>query len=432
MPRRNVYLLVFFSIACLACAAKVSPYGRVLSFAMDEIQHRSLQQIDREELFQGALEGMMNRLDAYSAYMPPAVAAEFEEVMDQEFGGVGMEVLLDPDTEQLTVASPLVGTPAYEAGIRAGDKILRIDGQSTQGLSLEDAVKRMRGKPGDPVMLTILHSDQTEPEDVQIVRAVIQVETVLGDTREPDGTWSYFLEGHDRIGYLRINSFSEKTADELSSAVKWLTEQGMEALILDLRNNPGGLLDAAIDVCKLFVDSGAIVSIRQRDPERIMHTFSANGESASTGFPMAVLVNRYSASASEIVAACLQDHGRAAVVGERSYGKGTVQELINLQPGQGTLKLTTSSYWRPSDKNIHRHEGAGEDEDWGVSPDEGCEVKLDDEQMTKLAVWRRNRDLAKVNGKKNSSGDDGTGAPYFDPQLAKAIERVQKSLEKQE
>jgi carboxyl-terminal processing protease len=428
MPRRNSYLLLFFIVTCLACAWKVSPYGRVLMFAMDEIEQRALEKVGRKDLFEGAMQGMTDRLDVYSTYMPPAVAEEFEQAIDQQFGGVGMEVLLDPDTEQLTVASPLVGSPAYEAGIRAGDRILRIDGQSTQGLSLEDCVKRMRGKPGDPVMLTILRTDQDQPENVQIVRAVIQVESVLGDTRDPDGTWNYFLQGYDRIGYLRINSFNERTARELDDAVKWLVDHDMQGLVLDLRNDPGGLLDAAITICDMFIDSGTIVSIRQRDAERIVATYAAGAEGTYKDFPMAVLVNGYSASASEIVAACLQDHGRAVVVGQRSYGKGTVQELINLQPGQGTLKLTTSSYWRPSGKNIHRREGAGEDADWGVRPDKGYEVELDDKQMVELAVWRRNRDLSKANGKNGTPAAEDDS--YFDPQLKKAIEYVRGKLQK--
>src|SRR3990172_1152757 len=200
MPRRNINLIVALTVVCLMCAVRASRYGRVLTYAMNQISLRSLEKTDQHELLEGALEGMMNQLDDYSAYISPEVLAEFQESLDKEFGGVGIEIRIEPDTKELTVASPLVGTPAYEAGIRAGDKVLRIDGESTQGLSLQDAADRMRGKPGDPVTLTILHPDQEEPTDVQIVRAVIRVDTVLGDTRNADGSWNYFLEGHDRIG----------------------------------------------------------------------------------------------------------------------------------------------------------------------------------------------------------------------------------------
>jgi len=429
MPRRNLYVLIFLTVACLACAMKVSRYGRVLAFAMDEIRHRSLKEVDQRELFQGALNGMMERLDRYSSYMPPKTADEFNQTMDQQFGGVGIEVLLDPKTEQLTVASPLVGTPAYRGGIRAGDKIVKIDDKSTQGMSLADAVERMRGKPGDPIRLTVLHPDATEPEEIEIIRDVIRVDTVLGDTRNADGSWNLFLEGHDRIGYLRINSFGKQTEGELEEALKWLAENEMRALVLDLRNNPGGLLPAAIGTCNLFIESGTIVSIRRRDPEQIDDVFQASPENTFAGFPMVVLVNGYSASASEIVAACLQDHARAAVVGTRSYGKGTVQELISLQSGQGMLKLTTSSYWRPSNKNIHHHEDDGDEDDWGVKPNEGLEVELDESETAKLAVWRRNRDIYRVHGEDGPPGEESPSEPYFDPQLKKAVEHLQQQLD---
>jgi len=429
MSRRNLHLLMAFTVVCLACALRVSRFGRVVAYAMNEIDHRYLERVDRRELFEGAMEGMMNRLDDYSAYIAPELVAPFQETIDQEFGGVGVEILLDPKTKQLTVASPLVDTPAYKAGIRAGDKILRIDGKSTQGLSLEDASDRMRGKPGEVVVLTILHANETEPEDVPIVREMIQVRTVLGDTRNVDGTWNYFLEGegYDRIGYLRISAFSEHTDEELEEALDWLVEHDVRALILDLRNNPGGLLDAAIRTCDRFVASGEIVSIRGRDG-RIERTFAARKEGTFSGFPMAVLVNQLSASASEIVAACLQDHKRAVVVGEQSYGKGTIQDLIRLQPNQGMLKLTTASYWRPSGKDIHRPEDAPENGQWGVAPDEGYEVRVEGEEVSRLREWRYRRDLYRPDGENNVSGENAPPDDYFDPQLAKAIEYVQQRI----
>jgi len=424
MPRRNIHLIVWLTVLCLMCAVRSSRYGRVLIYAMDQIRLRYLEEVDQKELLEGALDGMMSRLDEYSSYVSPDMLAEFHENLDREFGGVGIEIVIDPDTKQLTVASPLVGTPAYEAGILAGDKILRIDGQSTQGLSLQDAADRMRGKPGDPVTLTILHRGDEESVDVEIVRSVIRVDTVLGDTRNADGSWNYFLEEDHRIGYIRINSFAEKTDEELARALKWLVEHDMQGLIIDLRNDPGGMLGAAIRTCDLFIDSGVIVTTRRRNGQ-INDTFSASKNGTYSGFPMAVLVNNFSASASEIVAACLQDHHRAVVVGQRTFGKGTVQELIYLEPDEGMLKLTTASYWRPSGKNIHRRTGAGEHDDWGVTPDPGYEVKLDEEQFAKIFSARLRRDIHRANHENDSSSED---EPLVDPQLEKAVQYIQKAI----
>lgn len=422
MPRRNLHILWLAAIVCLACYAKVDRQGRMFVFALSEVENRYLEPIDRQKLFEGAMEGLMSRLDDYSAYISPDTLVEFQQTLDQEFGGVGIQILLDPDTKQLTVANPLVGSPAYEAGIRAGDRILRIDGESTQGLSLEDAAHRMRGKPGEAVTLTVLHPDETESVEIEIVRAVIQEDSVLGDTRNADGSWNYFLEGHDKIAYVRINTFGEKTAEELRTVLRDLSKEGLRKLIIDLRNNPGGLLMSAIEVCDLFIDSGVIVTTRGRDGE-IRRGIEATGEGPYLDLPIAILVNQYSASASEIVAACLQDHDRAVVVGERTYGKGTVQEIIELEGAQGAIKLTTSSYWRPSGRNIHRTTDAAENDPWGVSPDPGYEVKMDEEALAKLVRWRLGRDVYRsVNG---SDAPDQQGLEA-DAQLMRAIESFER------
>jgi len=432
MPRRNIYLLVIISAVSLVCYLNVNRYGRILTYAMEQIDRRYLEEIDRAELFEGAMEGMIGRLDDYSSYINSKAVEQFQETLDQKFGGVGMEVSLDPKTKQLTVLSPIVGTPAYEAGIRAGDKILKIDGQTTQGLSLRDAVDRTRGKPGQPVVLTILHEGDNKPVDIEVVRDIIRVETVLGDTRNADASWNYFLAGHDRIGYLRINTFGEETPEEMKRALKWLTEHGMRGLILDLRNDPGGLLAAAVEVSDLFVASGVIVTTRRRDGH-VEETYEATGDGTYTGFPMAVLVNQYTASASEIVAACLQDHARAVIVGQRTWGKGTVQEVINLESGQGMIKLTTASYWRPTGKNIHHGKDTPDDGDWGVMPDPDCEVVVEGNKLTELLRWRLRRDVykpAENNGPANHKQPPVNDKPDFsvDPQLQRAIEYIEKAI----
>ena len=426
MSRRNLYVLSVLLLVGLVCAAKVSRYGRVMIYAMDQIERRSLQDIGDQKLFEGALDGMMSQLDPYSAYIKPSQLEVFREQIDHEFGGVGIQIVLDPKTEQLLVASPLVDSPAYRAGIRAGDRILRIAGRSTQGLSLDDARARMRGKPKEPVVLTIVPHGEEKPRDIEVVREVIRVPSVIGDTRNDDGSWNYFLEGHDRIGYVEISSFSKDTFTELSKILADLSQRGMRGLILDLRNDPGGLLDVAIATCDLFLPSGVIVTTRGRDGE-IRRTFSASGDAPYPDLPIAVLLNKATASASEIVAACLQDHQRAVVVGQRTYGKGTVQEIIRLQDDQGELKLTTASYWRPSGKNIHRDKKSSEAEAWGVSPDEGYDVPVQGEELPKLARWRYRRTLTKITSAELPDTDDSLKG-YTDPQLARAVQYLEQKL----
>jgi len=427
MPRRNLALLMVVSLVSLLCyhRAERNDEARVLVRAMETIERRALEQVPSQELLEGALEGMLDKLDdPHSTYISPETIQTFYETLDQEFGGVGMEVGLDRKTNQLTVMSPLFGTPAYEAGIRAGDRILRIEGQSTQGMSLKDAVTLMRGKPGQPVTLTIQHEGDDEPIELEIVRAKIQVDTVLGDTREPDGSWDYTLRDHPEIGYVRATSFTEQTPRELRRVVDRLLRRGIEGLILDLRDDPGGLLGAAVEVADMFIDSGVIVSTRDRYGRITSRPERATAKGTFPHFPMAVLVNQSTASASEIVSACLQDHGRAVIVGERTYGKGTVQEIINLEGERGALKLTTRSYWRPSERNIHRHRDDAEEDDWGVSPDPGYKVPLDAEELTRLRIWRRQRDI----NQEPENGPNGEPAePFVDRQLEKAIEAVKEA-----
>ncbi len=420
MPRRNLLLLLAIGIVALLCYQKVqtNQYGQILANSAELIQRLALEKVEPETLFEGAMEGMVGRLDVYSSYIPPKDWAEFQESLDQQFSGVGMEVTIDPKTRQMTVISPFVGAPAYEAGVRAGDKILRIGELSTQGMSIKDAVSLMRGKPGDPVTVTVLHLGEDKPVDIKIVRAIIPADTVWGDTRNADGSWNYFLADTDRIGYLRINSFGEKTGLDLKRALQWLVDHEMRGLILDLRDNPGGSFPAALEVCDMFITSGTIVTTRGRDG-RILELRQATGRGPYTKFPLVVLVNQYSASASEVVAACLQDHDRATIVGQRSWGKGTVQQVIELGERHGALKLTTASYWRPNNQNIHRRREAGENESWGVSPDPGYEVAVEGDELTRLRLWRMHRDLSQgANDVTQPRGE----ANSIDRQLAKAVE----------
>jgi carboxyl-terminal processing protease len=425
MPRRNLAIIAVMLLVALLCYSKVrtNPYQRILSESMYIVERNALEEVNNKQLFEGAMQGMLGSLgDAYSFYMPPAEQKELNEDLDGKFGGIGVK--LDLKARDLTVLSPIFNSPAHKAGVRAGDKILRINNQSTQGMSRQDAFELLRGEPGEKVTLTVLHLGEEKPIDLEIIRAEIHVDTVLGDTPDGKGFWNYFLPGTDKIAYLRINSFSVDTAAELERALQTLTEQKMKGLILDLRDNPGGLLPSACEISNLFLKSGdMIVTTRGRD-EEIRHEYKALIQGPYTDIPMVVLVNGKSASASEIVAACLQDHHRAAIVGQRSYGKGTVQDIIELEKDCGAIRLTTAGYWRPSGKNIHRKHGASESDLWGVQPDPGCEVAVEGDELTKWHRWRMQRDDQHTESSSNAADDYRTA----DRQLDKAIECLQKAI----
>jgi len=253
------------------------------------------------------------------------------------------------------------------------------------------------------------------------------VPTVLGDVRNADDSWKWMYDDQKKIGYIRITAFARHTAEELRKALDQLAREGVRGLVLDLRFNPGGLLSAAVEVSDMFISSGRIVSTQGRNTSP--KVWEAHAKGTFQPVPMAVLVNRYSASASEIVAACLQDHGRAVIVGERTWGKGSVQNVVRLEDGASALKLTTASYQRPSGKNIHRFKGAGEKDDWGVIPDKGFEVKLSAPEMRRLVAARRQKDIIRKAGETEAEPeDDGARFGAVDRQLKKALEYLDKRL----
>ncbi|HEY2883251.1 MAG TPA: S41 family peptidase, partial [Pirellulales bacterium] len=331
MPRRNYFVILCAIVVGVVCyqSADRNPLARSFSEITDLVERRYVDQVDRQKLWAGAVRGMLNELsDPYSEYIDPKEAAELETQLNQEFAGIGIQVALDPGSNKLTIISPIVGTPAYRAGILAGDTIAKIDGHPTREMNYTEATARIRGKEGDPVQLTIERPGHSEPIDLPpIKREMINVESVLGDTRTSHDDWNFLLQTQPKIGYVRIISFGEHTVAELKAALEQLEKEHVQGLVLDLRNDPGGLLTAAIDVCNMFLPEGTpIVSTRGRDGnDEQKHV--ADGGWKFPNVPMVVLVNHGSASASEIVAACLQDNGRAAVAGERSYGKGTVQNV---------------------------------------------------------------------------------------------------------
>lgn len=435
MPRRNVFAIALVGGVSLLCwqnsqGARTKDdmmelYGTFVD-AVELVESNYVRKIPRKELLENALRGMLQNLDAHSSYFSEDEWKQFKKQIDGNFTGIGVQVDRDGSSGRLRVLAPLVGSPAFAAGIMAGDQVLEVNGQSTDGWTRDKAVEAMTGKPGTTLKLKILHAGAANPEEITVKRAVIEIPSVLGDHRKPDDAWDFMLDPEKKIGYVRISGFISNTADELKKALVELKSQGMKGLVLDLRDDPGGLLSAAVEVADLFVESGKIVSTQGRNTRE--KTFDAEKEGTFTGFPMAVLINQHSASASEIVAACLQDLDRAVIVGQRSFGKGSVQNILPLgEGGESVLKLTVAAYMRPSGKNIHRFKNAKDTDEWGVSPSAGLEVKFTPEEYRAWAEARYQRDMFSSHNKPKE-GDPNALKAIPDKQLDKALEIVKAKI----
>ncbi|MFZ3007503.1 MAG: S41 family peptidase [Phenylobacterium sp.] len=335
--------MAYVSQQALASAeprAKTYKMLELFGDVLDTVERQYVTEVDDKKLIEAAIDGMLTSLDPHSGYLNPE---SFDDMRDQtrgEYGGLGIEVTSEDGV--VKVISPMDGTPAFKAGVKAGDFITAVNGESVLGLSVNDAVKQMRGKPGEPVTLTIAR-EKTDPFDVKLIREVIKPKSATAR-----------LEGD--YGYLRVSTFNEKTTDEAEAAIADLRAKNpkMKGLILDLRNNPGGLLDQAVGISDLFLEGGEIVSQRGRDP-RDVERYNARTGDATGGLPMVVLINSGSASAAEIVAGALQDRKRAELVGLTSFGKGSVQTVIPLRGGMdGALKLTTARYYTPAGRSIQK------------------------------------------------------------------------------
>ncbi|PQO44995.1 S41 family peptidase [Blastopirellula marina] len=389
--------------------------------ALDQVDRNYVEKLDRRKLIEAAIRGVVTELDPHSTYIPQKELARFKTNIDQQFGGIGIQI--DARDGKLIVSSPLVGGPAYDAGVGAGDQILEIDGKSTKGMTLDKAIESLKGQEGEAVSLVIYHPAEFKTETIELKREMIQLQTVLGDQRLENNDWDYIYDHDKKIAYVRITIFSRNTAEEFSTVLKQLKEDGIRGLVVDLRSNPGGLLSAAIDIADRFIDDGKIVSVEGRNtPKR---EWSAVADTTLVDVPVAVLVDHFSASASEIVSACLQDHDRAAVIGQRTWGKGSVQNIINLEEGKSAMKLTTASYHRPSGKNIHRLPDAKDSDEWGVSPSPGMEVKMSQKQLAAFQNYRRGRDLATLVPHPPAPEQP---LAEVDPVLAKGLEYVESKL----
>jgi carboxyl-terminal processing protease len=399
MARRTVFsfaMIGSIGLFCWQASSNAKPKDEMLELygmfvdAVEKVETNYVRQVSRRELLESALDGMLQNLDAHSSFINTGEWRQFRRQIEGKFGGIGIQVGLDEESGRLRVIAPMVGTPAYEAGILAGDQIVEIEGQSAEGMNPDKAAEFLMGRPGTDVKLSVLHQGSEDPEPMTITRAIIEVPTVLSDHRKPDDQFDFMFDKDKKIGYIRVTTFSQNTAEELKKALDQLKEEGVRGLVLDLRDDPGGLLSAAVEVADMFLEKGEIVTTKGRNTAA--KKFDAQKDGLYEDLPMVVLVNQNSASASEIVSAALQDHKRAVVVGQRSYGKGSVQNIIDLDGGNSVLKLTVASYYRPSGENIHKFKNAKNSDKWGVSPDKGAEVKLPYSEYREWAIGRLYRD----------------------------------------
>ena len=450
MPRRNlawimvIVLITFLFWKLPPDLALRDPFYKTFSSLIavrNQIRQHYVEEVDDKALLEGAIQGMMQELDPFSGYIRPEDFEEFRKRTDGTFSGIGIEVSVENGF--LMVVSPIEDTPAYRAGILAGDRILAIDGLPTEEMMLAEAVKRITGEPGTKVELTVSHPSRTEPRVVEIMRAPINLISVKGWRRDAEHDWDFMIDREAGIGYIRISSFVEKTPSEFKAALSELQAAQVRALILDMRFNPGGLLEGAVEVADCFLRDGMIVYIKGRSDSQ--ETYSARSQPIDTDIPVAVVINEASASAAEIVAGALQDRGRAAVVGARSFGKGSVQNVIQMEDGASAIRLTTAYYYLPNGRRIHRTAANGETAEWGIKPD--IEVSLSDEARMRILDARRRASLpetqpatsAPAEGVEEAPEAGATTAPAdgadedpileFDEQLKAAVDYLKKQLQ---
>ena len=366
-----------------------------------EIQNKYVDEVGLRALLMNAYKGMLAGLDPYSQFIDSKNLEELKIETEGEFDGLGIEVMIKDGF--LRVLTPIVDSPAFRAGVYIGDVIIKIDGKSTKNISIREAIEMLRGETHTEVTITVIHEGESEPVDITIERAKIHLNSTRG-TR--------IVDEEGKIGYIAITSFQDNTTDDLDAAVKELEKQGMESLILDLRFNPGGLLNIAVDMADKFITKGVIVSTKGRHKSQ-QHEYKAHRSKTYENFPLIILVNNGSASASEIVAGAVKDHKRGLLLGTKTFGKGSVQSLIPIKNKKSALKLTTAKYYTPSGTLIH---GVG------IEPD----IKV---ELTQKEVKGLHKHLARVNaadirtknGKEPSETNDDK-EKFVDKQLSRAID----------
>lgn len=377
-----------------------------------QVQANYVEDVDSEKLEKSAIDGLLNQLDPFTMYVPPAMQGDFDRMLDGTFRGVGIQ-LNQLDDGTIEVVTPIEGSPALKAGVLAGDIILKVNGESIEGIRLQDVIGKVSGPIGTEVRLTVRHLSGEERE-LTMTRQEVVVPTVKGFTRKADNSWDWYVNPEHKIAYMRITQFTSSTFDAYKSAIDQMLKDGMKGLILDLRWNPGGQLNQAVDMIDSLLSQGTIVVTKGRNrPEQARVATAAN---TLPWFPMLVLVNEHSASAAEIVAGSLMDNKRAAVLGQRTYGKGSVQEVIPLGGSSGELKLTVAYYYLPSGRLVHKLKNAS---DWGVEPQ--IPVEMDDTTQREVLEARYNSERF------HRADEDAATQPTTQPvdvQLQRAVDTM--------
>jgi carboxyl-terminal processing protease len=395
-------MFVFALIAAFLVATKISGGSsdsqtiekevKKIVTVYEIIKDNYVHDVKTEDIFNSAFKGMLNNLDPYSDYFSPDEYKEFQISMKGELTGVGMEITME--NGMLKVIAPLEDSPAFRAGILAGDHILEIDGESTESFTLSDCFRRIIGKEGTEVTLTLLHQGEDNPKKITVIREKIKIKSVK---------YAHIIDKEENIGYIRITNFQEDTSESFVEEVKSLQGKGMKSLIIDLRFNGGGLMVPSVEISNMFIKDGLIVSTKGR-AEDSREPYKAEPKNAVfDGLPLVILVNGYTASASEIFSGAIQDHKKGILVGSRTYGKGLVQTLVEIPGDKSAVKLTVSKYYTPSGKCLQRQK----DKNYGLDPDELVELTTAEEvELLKSRSQEKPVDIK------------------HDKQLAKAVEKL--------
>lgn len=401
-----ILLILVFTFTNGICATAPKPVAKeikddlyaqleLLTDAITLVRSEYVDDVKSKELIYGALKGMLSSLDPYSQFMDPDTYNEIKVETEGAFGGLGIEISLKDGL--LTIITPIEDTPAFKAGLKPGDKIVKINKESTKDITLIEAVKKMRGKPGTQVTLTILREKEKEFKDYTITRDIIKIKSIKE---------SKLIE--DKIGYIKLIEFQENSSRDLEVSIANLQKEGMDSLILDLRNNPGGLLNVAVEVSDKFLTADKMIVFTKGKIKNQNLEFKATSRNKHLDFPLVVLVNGGSASGSEIVAGAIQDHKRGIVLGTKTFGKGSVQTVIPLKDGSA-LRLTTSKYFTPSGRSIH---------ELGIIPDVVVELEENKEEKGEDNLE------APEAAKKEEKGDKEKEKEKYDNQLERAIDLI--------